>query len=449
MLDQSLRDVVAGTVISPGDDEYDHARTIFPGGIDRKPAAIVRVSDAADVARTVGLARDLGLPLAVRSGGHSIYGVADNAIVIDLSALRSFDIDVESRTAWAGTGLTAGEYTTAAAAHGLATGFGDTASVGIGGLTMGGGIGFLARKHGLTIDALLAAEVVTADGSVLRVDAESHPDLFWALRGGGGNFGVATKFQFRLHDVSTVTGGMLILPATAEVIAGFVAQSHAAPDELSAIANIMVAPPMPFLPEGVHGELVVMGLIMFADADVAGGEAAVAPFRSLATPMVDMLRPMTYPEIYAPEEEGYHPIAVGRTYFADDVDLSAASLIVDRLRSAPAGMAVVQLRVLGGAMARVPADATAFAHRDRQMMVTVATILADQAGEPASRAWVLDLTAALRQGEPAAFVSFLNDDGPERIREAYPGATWDRLVEVKRRYDPDNLFRLNNNIAPA
>jgi hypothetical protein len=191
-----------------------------------------------------------------------------------------------------------------------------------------------------------------------------------------------------------------------------------------------------------------MGLIMFAGDDVDAGEAAVAPFRSLAPPLADMLRPMTYPEIYAPEEEDYHPIAVGRTYFADDIDVDAASLIVDRLRSAPAGMAVVQLRVLGGAMARVPADATAFAHRDRRMMVTVATILQDPAGERASRAWVLDLTEALRQGEPAAFVSFLNDDGPERIREAYPGATWDRLVAVKRRYDPDNLFRHNNNIPP-
>jgi FAD binding domain/Berberine and berberine like len=449
MLDQSsLREAMTGAVILPGDNDYDQARTIFPGGIDRRPAAIVRVSDAADVARTVGLARDLGLPLAVRSGGHSIYGVADGAIVIDLSAMRSLDIDVEARTAWAGTGLTAGEYAGAAAAHGLATGFGDTASVGIGGLTLGGGIGFLARKYGLTIDDLLAAEMVTADGSVLHVDAESHPDLFWAIRGGGGNFGVATRYQFRLHEVSSVTGGMLILPATPEVIAGFVAQSHAAPDELSAIANIMLAPPMPFLPEELHGQLVVIGLLMYA-GDAEAGERAVGPFRALATPLADMVRPMTYPEIHAPEQKDYHPVSVGRTYFADNIDLTMATLIVDQLRSSPAPMRVVQLRVLGGAMGRVPSDATAFAHRDRSMMVTVAALYEDPAMEPVCRAWVLDLSAALRQGEPAAFVSFLNDDGPERIREAYPGSTWDRLVEVKGRYDPDNLFRLNNNIPPS
>src|SRR3712207_7222544 len=215
-----LRAVFDGRVISPDDDAYDSARGVFYGDTDRHPAAIVRARDASDVSRTVSLAREGGLELAVRGGGHSPagHGTTDGGIVLDLSGMKNIDIDVPGRTAWAETGLTAGEYTAAAGAHGLATGFGDTGSVGIGGITLGGGIGYLVRKHGLTIDDLLAAEVVTADGELLRVDAERHPDLFWAIRGGGGNFGVVTRFQYRLHQVDTIVGGMLVLPATPEVI---------------------------------------------------------------------------------------------------------------------------------------------------------------------------------------------------------------------------------------
>src|SRR6266508_4527832 len=215
-----LRKDFNGRVIAPGDPDYDRARTTFYGGIDRHPAVIIRVKDADEVAGVISLARETGLPLAVRSGGHSVVGhcVTEGGIVLDLSDMRDLQIDVEGRTAWAEAGLTAGEYATAANAHGLATGFGDTGSVGIGGLTLGGGVGYLVRKYGLTIDDLLAAEIVTADGQLLRVDAESHPDLFWAIRGGGGNFGVVTRFRFRLHPVSAVVGGMLMLAATADVV---------------------------------------------------------------------------------------------------------------------------------------------------------------------------------------------------------------------------------------
>ena len=268
-----LREDLTGRVIAPDDPEYDEARTVFVGGIDRRPAVIVRVANAADVSRVVSLARETGLELAVRSGGHSMpICVSDGGIVLDLSDMKAMDIDVEGRTAWAETGLTAGEYTTAAAAHGLATGFGDTGSVGIGGITLGGGVGFLVRKYGLTIDDLLAAEIVTADGELLQVDAETHPDLFWAIRGGGGNFGVATRFQFRLHEVGTIVGGMLILPATPEVIASFIAEAEAAPEELSTIANVMPAPPMPFVPEEQHGKLVIMALMAYA-GDAEDGRA--------------------------------------------------------------------------------------------------------------------------------------------------------------------------------
>ena len=206
-----LRAQVTGRVVAPDDPLYDQARAIFYGGFDRRPEVIVQAADRTDVARVIALARDTGLELAIRSGGHSTAGhcVSDGGIVLDLSDMRDLQIDVEGRTAWAEPGLTAGEYTTAAGAHGLATGFGDTGSVGIGGLTLGGGVGYLVRKYGLTIDDLLAAEIVTADGQLLRVDAETHPDLFWAIRGGGGNFGVATRFKFRLHELDSVVGGML------------------------------------------------------------------------------------------------------------------------------------------------------------------------------------------------------------------------------------------------
>ncbi len=445
-----LRAALNGRVIAPDDAGYDKARTVFYGGIDHRPAVIIRAADATDVARVVSLAREIGLELAVRSGGHSLagHGVASGGIVLDLSNMQELDIDIERRTAWAQPGLTAGEYATAVGAYGLATGFGDTGSVGIGGITLSGGVGYLVRKHGLTIDDLLAADIVTADGQFLRVDAEAHPDLFWAIRGGGGNFGVVTRFQFRLHEVDTIVGGMLMLPATPDVIQAFVAEAEAAPEELSTIANVMTAPPLPFVPAEHHGQLIIMALMCYAGATDAG-ERAIAPFRALATPIADMVRPMRYPEIYPPGEEGYHPVVAGRTMFLDAVDRRTAETVFDHLRAGTAPMRVAQLRVLGGAMARVPGDATAFAHRGRRIMVNVGAIYERPDEAALHEAWVTDFAAALRQGEPGAYVGFLGNEGQARIREAYPGSTWDRLAAIKRRYDPTNLFRLNQNIPPA
>jgi FAD/FMN-containing dehydrogenase len=446
----TLRAVLNGRVIAPDDAAYDEARTVFYGGIDRRPALIVRVADAADVSHVVALARESGLELAVRSGGHSLAGhsVSDGGIVLDLSEMKGLEIDVERRIAWAETGLTTGEYTAAAGAHGLATGFGDTGSVGIGGITLGGGVGYLVRKHGLTIDDLLAAEVVTADGELLRVDAKTHPDLFWAIRGGGGNFGVVTRFQYRLHVVDTIVGGMLILPATPEVIHSFVAETEAAPEELSTIANVMTAPPMPFIPSEHHGRLVIMALLCYAGPTDAG-ERAIAPFRALATPVADMVKPMRYPEIYPPEEGDYHPVASARTMFVDAIDRPVAQTIVDHLQASTAQMAVAQIRVLGGAMARVPAEATAFAHRNSRIMVNVAAVYERPDEAAVHEPWVSGFAAALRQGDGGAYVGFLGDEGEARIREAYPGSTFERLAAIKRRYDPTNLFRLNQNIPPA
>ena len=305
---------IQGRILTPEDPGYDAARTVFMGDVDRRPALIARPTDAADVARVIALARDSGAELAVRGGGHSPAGhsASDGGVVLDLRGLRELDIDVAGRTAWAGAGLTAGEYTTAAGEHGLATGFGDAGSVGIGGITLSGGVGFLVREHGMTIDQLLAAEIVTADGRVLEVDAERHPDLFWAIRGGGGNFGVVTRLRYRLHDVSEFTGGILVLPASADVLDGFLAEAEAAPDALSTIANVMGAPPMPFLPAEVHGRPIVLAMLAWT-GDAAAGERALAPFRALAEPLADMLRPMPYAGMYQPVDPDYHPVAAACT----------------------------------------------------------------------------------------------------------------------------------------
>ena len=445
-----LHAALNGRVIAPGDPSYDKARTVFYGGIDRRPAVILRPVDAAEVAYIVSLARESGRELAIRSGGHSAAGhcVTDGGIVLDLSEMRALEIDTKRRSAWVETGLTAGEYTLAAGALGLATGFGDTGSVGIGGLTLGGGVGYLVRKYGLTIDNLLAADIVTADGQLLRADAETHPDLFWAIRGGGGNFGVVTRFQFQLHEVDKFVGGLLILPATPEVIASFIAEAEAAPDELSTIANVMPAPPMPFVPAEHHGKLVVFAMLAYA-GKVESGEAALAPFRALAEPIIDMVRPMGYPEMFPPDEGDYHPTAVGHTMFIDTIDRSVAQTIVDTLQASDAAVRVAQLRVLGGAMARVPADATAFAHRQSRIMVNLAAFYNGPEDQAVRQAWVMDFAAALQQGDSGAYMNFLGDEGEARVRAAYPGQTWDRLARIKARYDPTNLFHHNHNIPPA
>ena len=445
-----LRALFNGRVIAPDDPRYEQARTVFYGGIDCHPAAIVRVADAGDVSRLVSVAREAGIELAIRSGGHSNAGhsTTEGGIVLDLSAMKDLQINVQDKTAWAEAGLTAGEYVAAVAAHGLTTGFGDTGTVGLGGITLGGGVGYLVRKHGLTIDNLLAAEIVTADGQLLHVDDQNHPDLFWAIRGGGGNFGVATRFKFQLHELDKVLGGMLCLPATADTIASFLREADSAPNELSTILNIMTAPPMPFLPEDVHGKIIMMAMMVYA-GDIEMGEQVISKFRYIATPYADMIRPITYPEMFPPEGgDDYHPVAAGRTMFVDHVTRSEAEMILNRLQSSSASMAVTQLRVLGGAMSHVPADATAFAHRNSRIMVNLAALYEKPDDKEIHEAWVTEFAAALRQSDNGAYVNFLADVDVSQVRAAYPNGAWERLAAIKARYDPENFFHLNQNIPP-
>ena len=452
----ALRSQLDGRVIVPNDDDYDAARTVMYGGVDRHPAAVVRAANVDDVRRVILLARATGVELAIRSGGHSAKGdsTTEGGIVLDLRDMSAIDIDPETKNAWAEAGASALAVTEAAAKHELAIGFGDTGSVGIGGITLGGGVGYLGRKHGLTIDNLLAADVVTPDGELLRADADTNADLFWALRGGGGNFGVVTRFHYQLVDLPGIVGGMLILPATAETVERFISLSDEAPEELGTIANVMPCPPMPFVAEEWHGKLVIFGLLCWA-GDSASGANAIAPFRDLAVvggldaPIADLVHPGPYTEMYPPEDPDYHPLAVSLTGFLDRVDRSTAATIMNRLESLDAPMRVVQLRVLGGAIARVPDDATAYAHRASEIMVNVAAFYEGEHDRATKLAWVEELMGAIRQSDDGAYVNFVGDEGGARVHAAYPGKTYDRLAEIKRRYDPDNLFRLNQNIPPA
>ena len=441
---------LSGRVITPEDAEYDKVRTVAAGGIDRRPAFIIRPANAADVSSIVLFARETGLELAVRSGGHSPAGhsVVEGGIVMDLRDMKELKINAEHHTAWAETGLTAGEYTASVGEYGLATGFGDTGSVGIGGITLGGGVGFLVRKFGLTIDNLLAARVVTADGQILHVDTQTHPDLFWAIRGGGGNFGVATRLQFRLHEVNSIVGGMLIMPATPENIASFIAEAEAAPEELSTIVNVMPAPPMPFVPPEYHGKLIIMAMMAYVGtAEV--GQRAIAPFRAIAKPIADMVRPMQYPEMFPPEADDYHPTVITRGLFLDKVDNDISRKIIEYLLSSDSPMRVAQLRVLGGAVARIAPDDTAYAHRQSRIMVNLVSTYNGPEDRTSCETWVTNFATALRQKDFGVYVNFLGDEGEDRIRSAYPGQTWDRLRAIKNRYDPTNLFHLNQNIPPA
>jgi len=451
----ALRAALGGdaVVTAPDDDGYAAARAIEPGGVEHRPAAIVRPTDADAVARAVRFARDAGAEVSVRSGGHSVFGLGagDGALTLDLRGMDALELDAEGRTAWAGGGITAGAYSRAAGDHGLATPFGDTGTVGVGGITLGGGVGLLSRSLGMTIDSLLGAEVVTADGEVVRTDADHEPDLFWALRGGGGNFGVVTRLRFTLHEVSQVVGGVLLMPATPESVAGVVAAADAAPPELTVIAMVMTAPPMPMIPAEWHGRVVVMANACWS-GPIGEAEAALAPLRDVAAraggALLDGLRTAPYPSLLEGGPQGGPVVATGRTFVADGLDESAAAHLLEQLESSDAMMRAAQLRVLGGAVADVPADATAYAHRAARVVGNVAAVGPDAATARTYTPWVEALADRLRSGD-GAYVNFSLDGGVDAARAAYPGATWDRLRDVKRRYDPQNLFRGNVNVPPA
>jgi FAD/FMN-containing dehydrogenase len=452
---RALDEAVRGEIVRPGDGGYDQARRVWNAAVDRYPALIVRPLDAADVVQAVTFARANALPLAVRGGGHSAagHGTVDDGLVVDLSAMKRLDLDSRQRVARVEPGLTWGEFYGGTKAHGLATPGGDVASVGVGGLTLGGGLGWLMRKHGLTIDNLLAVDLVTADGRLVTTSADEEPDLFWALRGGGGNFGIATGFRFRLHPVETVLGGAIVYPATREVLRAFAAATSAAPDELTTISLVLKAPPLPFVPAEAHGTLVLM-IAACATGDPAAADRALAPLRALAggAPLADTTGPLPFPALFdlTANAEVSRPQAI-RVAFLRELDDETIETILTYGNQPTSPFSTTVIRELGGAMGRVRQDATAFAHRDKAFYLAIQNSWDDEPGADPERhvAWTEDYWRAIAPRTDGAYVGLLGDEGEERVRAAYPPATYARLAEIKRRYDPDNVFRLNANIHPA
>ncbi len=441
-------------LLRPGDDGYEQARRVWNGAIDRRPAAIARSADAADVANALRYARDQSLDVTVRGGGHSVAGhaVQDGAVMIDLSAMRGVHVDPIARTATVGGGALLGDLDRATQEYGLATTGGVVSHTGVGGLTLGGGIGHLMRRFGLTIDNLLSVELVTANGDRLDVDAEREPELFWGLRGGGGNFGVATKFTYRLHLVGpTVLGGPVFWPLTdaPKVLAALVEYAAEAPEELGLGFTVRHAPPAPFIAEEYHGKPVV-GLLMVWTGDPAAGESAMAPLRRLGTPVGDGVRPQSYVAIQSMLDAGsphgahyYWRAHRLPTLTIDDVDT-----FVSAMETSTSPMSHIVGLAVGGAASRVDADATAVGPREPGFEANV--VAAWQSGEDPEphRRWVRAQSEALRPRVFGMWSHFLSDEGADGVRFAYQGRM-DRLTLLKDRYDPHNVFRFNANIEPS
>jgi FAD/FMN-containing dehydrogenase len=444
-----------GQLISPGDDEYDTARQVWNGAIDRRPALIARPSGTRDVVTAVRFAREQHLPVSVRGGGHSAAGhaVADGALMLDLSGMKSILVDPAAGRAVAGPGLVWSEMDAATQAYGLATTGGVVGSTGIAGLTLGGGIGYMDRFAGLTCDNLLGAEIVTADGQVLQVGEDTHPDLFWALRGGGGNFGVVTSFRYRLHPVTEVFGGLLgyTMDRATDVLQAYREVCDDAPDRLALYAGLLAAPPAPFIPEHLRGQRVV-GLIpvYFGPADEAA--RALAPLLTAAPPVLDLTRPMSYQEVQR-LTDGFNRPAMHHYYTVEwlrGLDDQTIEELVAVAADDPSPLSLISLKCMGGATGRVRADATPFWYRDAAHNLDIHVQWApDSAPEP-HIAWARAARqVAQRDSAGGGYVNFIGaDQGADRVRAAYDG-NYVRLAQIKATYDPDNFFRINNNILPA
>jgi FAD/FMN-containing dehydrogenase len=457
---ERLRAGFRGAVIGPDDEGYDTARSIWNGAIDRHPACIARCSGAADVAAAVRFARDHDLEIAVRGGGHNVAGTAvcDDGVLIDLSAMRAVWVDPAGRTAWVQGGALWGDVDHETQARGLATTGGIVGHTGVAGLTLGGGIGFLMRKHGLAVDNLLAAEVITADGSIVLASPDEHPDLFWALRGGGGNFGVVSAFRFALHPVGpTVMAGPVFWAAddTTDVLRFYRDFAADAPDELGTVVRLGTVPPLPIIPEDLHWRPAIAVACCYAGA-VEDGERAVRALRGFGTPLVDLLAPSPYAAFQGGFDDtvlhGWHYYWKATTLagLSDD----AIAVIADNAYAAGSPRSYAAMFHMGGAVARVPGDATAYAGRAvAHNLIIDAVWLPEESGEHATAetAWARQFVQALQpHNAGSVYVNFLDsDDDASRVREAYGDRIYRRLAEVKAKYDPDNVFHHNKNIRPA
>jgi FAD/FMN-containing dehydrogenase len=450
-----LRRRFAGELVLPADPAYDAARRVWNGSVDRRPAVVARCTSTDDVVAALRWARESDLPIAVRGGGHSLAGhsTCDDGVVIDLGPMKRVDVDPVGRTAVAEAGLLWGEYDAATQQHGLASTGGEISHTGIAGLTLGGGIGWLKKRYGLACDHLLAAEVVTADGRVVRTSAEEHPDLHWALRGGGGNFGIVTRFTYRLSPLGPLLhAGPRFYPAerAAEVLRFLREHEAATPDDVTAMVSLTSAPPAPFLPEALHGQPIVV-LVAAHLGPLERGPAALAGLDDLGAPLADLIGPMPYTALQRMvDDTAPHGMQVAvRSDFVRGPDDDAVDRLVAAWSRITAPLGYVLVHPLGGAVRRVPADATAFPHRAADAMVTAAAVWWDAAEDRARHdRWVREACVAVAACRAGTYVNHLGSEGEARVRQAYGDATHDRLAAVKSVWDPDNTFRLNQNIRP-
>ncbi|MPZ73843.1 MAG: FAD-binding protein [Nitriliruptorales bacterium] len=452
---EELRSAARGAVIGPDDGGYEGARAVYNAMIDRRPRVIVRPADVADVMATVTFARSAGLELAVRGGAHSVpgFGTVDDGVVLDLSSLKGIRVDPVTKTVRAQAGCTWGDLDHATHAFGLATTGGILSTTGIAGLSLGGGIGYLGRRYGLTCDNLLSADVVTADGRMVTASAKDHEDLFWALRGGGGNFGVVTEFEYRLHPVKHVYGGPILydLGRAADVLRWYREYIAAAPEEQGAFFAFLVAPPLPFIPEERHGTN-VCGIVTCWSGPLEEGERQTRPFlEDVAPPIGHHTGPMPYPALQS-AFDGLHPPGMQNYWKADfvhELTDDAVQAHVEHGANVPHVHSTMHLYPLNGAPQRVAPDETAFAYRDANIAAVIVGMWPDAADNDRNIRWVRDYWEAIHPHDAeGGYINFMSGDDQDRIHANYRG-NYDRLTAVKAAYDPDNLFHLNQNIQPS
>jgi FAD/FMN-containing dehydrogenase len=451
----TLREQVRGQVIEPNDEGYDEHRQVHNAMHDRRPAVIVRCTDAADVLAAVNYARDTGLDLAVRGGGHSVpgFGTVDGGVVIDMSPTNNVRVDPVKRTARAGGGATWGDLDHATHAFGLATTGGVISTTGVSGLTLGGGIGYLTRGCGLSLDNLVSADVVTADGRLLTANDYQNEDLFWAIRGGGGNFGVLTSLEFQLHEVGTVVGGPMFFEVddAAAVMEFFRDYIGDAPEQLGGFFAWQIAPPLPFIPEDRHGDL-FCAIVTCWTGPIDDAERVLKPMRDVAPVKAEWVEAMPYPVLNS-AFDGLVPKGLQHYWKADfvaELTDEAIAAHVEHGRKTPVVNSTMHLYPIDGAAHRVGPDETAFAHRDMKFAAVIAGMWPDPADNEANTKWVKDYYAAVHpySGNEGGYINFMADDDADRVEANY-GRHYRRLAEIKSTYDPTNLFHLNQNITPT
>ncbi len=452
---EELRRGFTGEMLLPGDDSYESSRRIWNAMIDKRPAVIARCATTTDVVRAVNFARDNGLLLAIRGGGHNISGnaVCDDGIVIDLGQMKAARVDPDTRRVTIEGGATLADLDAATQAHGLATPVGINSTTGVAGLTLGGGFGWLSRRHGMTVDNLESAEVVTATGELVHASATEHPDLFWALRGGGGNFGVVTRFEFRLHPVGPdVLSGLIVYPISAakSVLRQYRDFLAWAPEALSVWSVLRLAPPLPFLPENVHGQGIIALAVIYA-GDPKQGEPLIEPLRKFGTPLGEHVGVQPY----VAWQQAFDPLLTpgARNYWKSHnfstLEDGLFDAVVESIGKLPSPQCEIFFGAIGGATTRPAPDSAAYPHRDAKFVVNVHGRWEDPADDKRCIGWARDFfNASAPFASGGVYVNFLTADEGDRVRSAY-GPNYDRLAQVKRKYDPSNLFRMNQNIEPA